>query len=283
VAIARFAISDRIFTEDEAGSQILGRLNRAPRFTKWMADVVRPYLGESVLELGAGTGNMTLQLIPRPSYWVSDVNPLYLDHLTKIALNRPYLQVCYTDGEKEETYPQTQRFDTVVCLNVVEHLADDRAALRNIYNVLADGGRAVVLVPCGPWLFGTLDTALGHQRRYSPEQLKDVAISAGFAVDSIIPFNRVGSIAWWINCRLLHRTSFGIWQIKALNLLTPLFRLMDRWLPLPPLSIIAVLRRGAPAETRSADSRPAVEYQHDESRPDRPDRPDRVDREHALR
>jgi len=54
--------------EDAYGSQILGRLNRAPRFIKWMADVIRPYVGEKVLEIGAGTGNLTLQLVPRQSF-----------------------------------------------------------------------------------------------------------------------------------------------------------------------------------------------------------------------
>ena len=162
-------------------------------------------------------------MIPRPLYCVSDINPLYLDHLSKLALNRPYLQVCFTDGEKGDTYPQNQRFDTVVCLNVVEHLADDSAALRNIYNVLEDGGRAIILVPCGQWLFGTLDTVLGHQRRYSPDQRRTLAVSGGFTVEDVLPFNRVGIAAWWLNGRVLRRTTFGIWQIKMLNLPLPYF------------------------------------------------------------
>ena len=76
-AILRFRFSDYIYAEDAYGSQILGRLNRAPRFIKWMADVIRPYVGEKVLEIGAGTGNLTLQLVPRRLYWASDINPLY--------------------------------------------------------------------------------------------------------------------------------------------------------------------------------------------------------------
>ena len=76
-AILRFRFSDCIYVEDAYGSQILGRLNRAPRFIQWMADVIRPYVGEKVLEIGAGTGNLTLQLVPRRLYWASDINPLY--------------------------------------------------------------------------------------------------------------------------------------------------------------------------------------------------------------
>ena len=242
-AILRFGFSDYIYAEDVYGSQVLGRLNRAPRFTKWMADVIRPYVGEKVLEIGAGIGNLTLQLIPRRMYWASDINPLYLTYLENIGLNRPYMRVGYTDGENSESFPKEQKFDTVICLNVVEHLADDLAALNNIRGVLEDGGRAIVLVPCGPWLFGTLDEVLGHQRRYTKKQLVELAEKAGFHLENVMAFNRVGVIAWWLNGRLLRKRTFGLWQIKMLNLLTPLFRVLDNFLPLPPLSLIAVLSK----------------------------------------
>ncbi len=242
-AILRFGYSDYIFAEDVYGSQILGRLNRAPRFTKWMADVIRPYVGEKVLEIGAGTGNLTVQLTPRRLYWASDINPLYLTYLENVGLNRPYMRVGYTDGEKGESYPKEQKFDTVICLNVVEHLADDLAALNNIRGVLEDGGRAIVLVPCGPWLFGTLDEVLGHQRRYTRKQLTELVEKAGFHLEKVLEFNRIGVIAWWLNACLLRRRTFGLWQIKILNVLTPLFRVLDNFLPLPPLSLIAVLSK----------------------------------------
>jgi glycosyltransferase involved in cell wall biosynthesis len=243
VAILRFGYSDYIYAEDVYGSQVLGRLNRAPRFTKWMADVIRPYVGQKVLEIGAGTGNLTVQLIPRSLYWATDINPLYLTFLENVGLNRPYMRVGYTDAEKGESYPAEQKFDTVICLNVVEHLADDLTALNNIRGVLEDGGRAIVLVPCGPGLFGTLDEVLGHQRRYTQKQLMEVAEKAGFHLENVLEFNRIGVIAWWLNGRLLRRRTFGLWQIKILNLLTPLFRVLDNFLLLPPLSLIAVLSK----------------------------------------
>jgi SAM-dependent methyltransferase len=142
-----------------------------------------------------------------------------------------------------ETFPTGQSFDTVVCLNVVEHVQDDVGALRNIHDALVDGGRAIVLVPCGQWLYGSLDEALGHCRRYSKNQLVSVAQQAGFRIEQVLKFNRPGAPAWWLNGRILRRKTFGLGQIRMLNILTPLFRLLDSWLPLPPLSIIAILRR----------------------------------------
>jgi 2-polyprenyl-3-methyl-5-hydroxy-6-metoxy-1,4-benzoquinol methylase len=70
--------------------------------------------------------------------------------------------VGYTDGEKGESFPKETKFDTVICLNVVEHLADDLTALSNFREVLEDQSRAILLVPCGPWLYGPLDQVLGH-------------------------------------------------------------------------------------------------------------------------
>jgi glycosyltransferase involved in cell wall biosynthesis len=250
-AIFRFSLSDQIYVEDIYGSQILGRLNRAPRFTKWMADVIRPYVAQRVLEIGAGTGNLTAQLIPRFSYWATDINPLYLMYLENVGRNRPYMRVAFTDAEKAASYPKDQTFDTVICLNVVEHLADDRGALLNIRSVLDAGGRAIILVPCGPGLYGTLDEVLGHQRRYTRESLEKLVTSAGFDLEKMLEFNRVGVIAWWLNGRVLRRRTFGLSQIKVLNVMTPIFRAVDKVLPLPPLSLIAVIKKSLSVDSQA--------------------------------
>jgi glycosyltransferase involved in cell wall biosynthesis len=242
-AILRYAVSDQLYTDDAYGAEILGRLNRAPRFNRWMADVIRPFVGDRVLEIGAGIGNMSMNLMPRSSYWATDINPMYIDYLVSLRATRPYMEVAHTDASSLATYPPGQAFDTVVCLNVVEHLEDDLGALHNIWNVLADHGRAIILVPCGPNLYGTLDEVLGHCRRYTVEQLVDVSQRAGFTVEQVVKFNRPGVAGWWLNGKILRRRKFGLAQIRLLNLLTPLFRLVDPWLPLPPLSIIGVLRK----------------------------------------
>ena len=240
-ALIKYGMSDRIYIDDEHGSAILARLNRAPRFTKWMADTIRPYVGERVLEIGAGIGNLTANLVPRTVYWASDVNPQYLDRLNKLKVTRPYLQVGYTDATAGETYPKGD-FDTIICLNVVEHIQDDVNALKNIRANLSEHGRAIVLVPSGPGLYGTLDNVLGHFRRYTRDQLVEACAHAGFRVEKILKFNRIGSPGWWLNGSVLKKTTFGFWQIKLLNWLVPLVRPIDRFLPLPHLSWIVVLR-----------------------------------------
>jgi hypothetical protein len=90
-----------------------------------------------------------------------------------------------------------------------------------------------------------LDEVLGHFRRYTKEQLVSVAAQAGFHVQEVLEFNRPGVAGWWLNACVLRRRTFGLGQIRMLNLLTPLFRRIDSWFPLPPLSIIAILEKPA--------------------------------------
>ncbi len=108
-AISRYAASDRIYAADGHGGEILLRLNRAPRFSRWMADVIRPYAGSRVLEIGAGIGNMTTHLMPRAVYWATDINPEYLDNLERLRANRPYLRVAHGTRWKQPLFPPRSR------------------------------------------------------------------------------------------------------------------------------------------------------------------------------
>lgn len=242
-AIARFAYSDHIYTGDEYGSQILGRLNRACRFNKWMSDTIRPYLGEHILEIGSGPGNLTRNLLPRKRYYATDINPLYLQALNRLKEGKPFLDVDFLDVTDGASFPQSSTIDTVICLNVLEHISDDLSALKNIYNLLDKNGRAIILVPNGPFLYGTLDEVLGHKRRYTKKQLEELGKQAGFTVKRIIGFNRIGSFAWFINGRILRKRTFSLLQISMLNVFTPLFKRLEPVTPLPPNSWIGVFEK----------------------------------------
>lgn len=250
-AIAGFAASDHVYKEDEYGSQILGRLARAPRFNAWMAETILPYCGQRVLEIGSGTGNLTRKLMPREAYVASDINPLYIDALRALLVDRPYLDVTRTDVTRASTFPRLSNgFDTVICMNVIEHVDDDVGALRNIREVLAPNGSAIVLVPQGPEIMGSLDEVLGHKRRYTRESLEQLAARAGFRVRELLTFNRVGRPAWWLNGMVLKRREFGLVQILTLNALTPVFKRVDRVLPFDALSLIAVMEPIEPISHR---------------------------------
>ena len=219
----------RIYTDDAHGGEIFERLNRAPRFTRWMADVIRPYMGDRVLEIGAGTGNMSVHLMPRTVYWATDMNPHYLDYLDTLRATRPYMRVGYTNAHGSGVVPRRANFRHGRVPECGRARRGRSSALCEIFGTcLADGGRAIILVPCGPKLYGTLDEVLGHCRRYTEEQTCRVSQHGripGRANVEIQSPRRAGLVAEWT--RFCGEKTFGLGQIRMLNLLTPIFRLMD--------------------------------------------------------
>ena len=246
-AILKYWLVDDLYTEDEYGSHILHRLERARRFNRWVADVIAPEVGSRVLEIGAGIGNITHALLPRDFYLASDINPHYLDYLANFAVGKPYLDVDCLDLEDAASFaPWTGRFDTVICLNVLEHVRDPLGALRNMRSALEPGGKLLLYVPQGPGLYSSLDEVLGHRCRYTREELRRELEETGFAVESLRDFNRFAVAGWWLNGRLLRRRYFSRVQLKVFDLLTPLLRRVDGWMPGRGLGLLAVARKSGP-------------------------------------
>lgn len=246
-AIFRFRFSDRICKHDAYGSDLVPRLSRAPRLTTWVADVIRPRVGRRVLELGAGVGHLTLRLVPRDVYCAADANPMFVRELEKLTATRPYLHAMRIDPADPSTLPQ-EKFDTIICQNVAEHLQEDAAALQALSGLLQDGGRLIVMAPQGPNLYGSLDRVLGHVRRYDAEAMKSLAERSGLRLSCMEGVNRAGSPAWWLNARLLRRRTFGLLQIKLFNALVPLIRHLHGLLPFPPMTLVAVMEKTAAAQ-----------------------------------
>jgi 2-polyprenyl-3-methyl-5-hydroxy-6-metoxy-1,4-benzoquinol methylase len=235
---------DDLYNADEYGSNILVHMSGVPKFNRWMADVIRPYIGARVLEVGAGLGSLTQSLLPRDRYTVSDVNPYYLDYLRNFATGKPYMAVERVDLSNAGDFESLKgRYDTVICLNVLEHLADEAGALANLRATLEPGGRAVILVPQDPALYGTLDEVLGHERRYTRQSFEEALKGANFEVEKIFDFNRVTTPAWRFNGQVLKRKHFSKLQLKIVNTMTWLFRRVDDLLPWEGASLSAVARK----------------------------------------
>jgi SAM-dependent methyltransferase len=250
-AIGRFALSEDLFVADQFGSETVARLSRAPHFQAWLADEIRPQLGARVLEIGSGTGDLTQLLLPRERYVATDVNPLCVRALQALEADRPYFRAKACDVLRSETFPEGD-FDTVLCVDVLGSVEDDLTALCNIRGALPHGGRAVIVVPRQPSLRGTLDRAAGYLRRYDEASLRELAGKAGFEVSRLTPFNRAGTAGWWLGGTVLRRRKFDVAAVMALNGLTPVLRKVDTRLPLPPLSLLAVLEAVPAAAAVSA-------------------------------
>jgi glycosyltransferase involved in cell wall biosynthesis len=240
LAIVRYALVDDLYKKDEYGSHILVVLEQATRFNTWMGRTLRPFVGDRVLEVGAGIGTLTNQFIPRDFYVASDINPHYLEYLRSYSVGKPYLNTRKLDVEDANDFEDLKsRFDTAIMVNVLEHV-DEESALRNLWSALEDGGRAVILVPQHVGLYGTLDVALEHRRRYTRASLEAALGRTGFRVERIFDFNRFSVPGWWLNGKVLRRTAFSRAQLKIVNTLVPVMSRLDRLLPWGGLSLIAV-------------------------------------------
>jgi glycosyltransferase involved in cell wall biosynthesis len=240
-AMLHFWIIDDLYHDDEYGSRILVELERTKNFNAWMANTLRPYLGDRVLEIGAGIGNLTSQFIPRDLYLASDINPHYLRYLRAYSYGKPYLHVRKIDVQDDADFVGLEgKFDTAVALNVVEHVPDPERAVANLFRALAPGGKAVILVPQHPGLYGTLDEGLGHFLRYTPDGLRALMTKAGFQMQEVFDFNRVSAGPWWFNGRVLKRRTFSPIQLKIFDAMLPIFRRVDRAWPWTGISVIGV-------------------------------------------
>jgi len=229
------------------GARILDSLAQTPRFNRWLADTVQPYVGPNVLEIGAGIGNLSQFLAARrKSYIASDIDQEHLSRLKVRFAHRPNLSLTHCDLSAPGDFTQMEaRVDTVICLNVLEHIEDDAVGLRNIFRSLKPGGVAVVLVPQDQSIYGTLDEVLGHYRRYSEPELRKKMEAAGFQVDRVVHFNRVTRPGWWFNGRILKRRHFSRFQLWWFDRLVWLWRAIDRLIPWPSVSIIAIGKKAA--------------------------------------
>jgi glycosyltransferase involved in cell wall biosynthesis len=241
MAMARFFLIDDLYKRDEYGSRMLGELEHSRRFNVWLGDTLRPFLGDRVLEVAAGVGTMTNQFIPREVYVTTDTSDHFLHYLRSYSFGKPYLRVLRFDpNQKGESEGLAHEFDTVLAVNLLEHSEDERQALGNLRDTLIAGGRAIIVAPQHPGLFGSLDRFLERRKRYSASEVQRLLEESGFRIETLIDFNRASVPGWWLNGKVLRRSSFSRLQLKVLDVITPALQRLDRFLPWRGLSVIAV-------------------------------------------
>ena len=222
------------------------RMERAQRYFEWQKDLVLPQLGHRVLEIGWGVGNFTRMLLDRELVVGIDIDSQCVQkHRERFAdcPNVVSLEMDAADGTIDGL--EQYGLDSVVALNVLEHIANDQAALESLWRLLPEGGRVVLIVPAFPLLSGPIDQLLGHYRRYTKTTLRDLAARGGFDLPLVRYMNTVGFFGWWLNARMLKKTEQSERQIAVFDsLIVPWLRRVEGLIP-PPFgqSLFAVLRR----------------------------------------
>ncbi len=230
------------------------RRGRLKRYNRWVWESMQPYIGQRVLEVGAGSGTMTRFLYGRELIVATDKETPYLDRLRNAFRRRPGIIVERFDVEADDSADLSRySFDTATLINVLEHTGDDEAALRRVHRLLVPGGRVIIFVPAGKDLYGSLDRGIGHQRRYERDELIDKLTRTGFEIERAAYQNQIARLAWLINSKVLGRKALPSAQSRLFDFLVPLFRALEGPNPSTGLSLIVVGRKaGRPEGALSA-------------------------------
>lgn len=221
----------------------------AVNYRRWLWDRTRPHLGPRVLEVGAGLGYMTELIAQRELAVAMELVPSYVDHLRN-KFPAPNVEVVAADATDAAAFdPYRGRITSAMSFNVLEHIHDDVAVLRNVHHALPPGGSFVVFVPAFPSIYGHMDAKIGHVRRYRRDQLVERASRAGFQVTTADYMNLPGFFAWWLNGRVLRFGSAAGGE-RTMRLYDAGVIRLARWMEThvrPPFgqSLFAVLRRSA--------------------------------------
>jgi glycosyltransferase involved in cell wall biosynthesis len=221
------------------GELTLKLLQKASRYNGWVYQMLRPHLGRDILEVGSGIGNMTRYFLGHGRVTASDISPFCIRELTRSFADYESVKVRSLDISRN-SYPELEIYDTIVCLNVLEHIENDVVALKNMHSLLKPRGRLLLYVPANPRLYCEIDRGVGHFRRYQLEELSDKMKQAGFRVSHSRHHNILGALGWWINGKVLGKKMINATDVGAFDMLLPLVKLQDRMDSRFALSILAV-------------------------------------------
>ncbi len=186
-------------------NDISGNLNHwdyIDRYSTWMYHVYQEYVGKKIFDVGAGMGRMvTYYINDAEKVLATDIFQKQVDFMNDKFSKYPYFEAKVIDVLEDELADYENSFDTVICINVLEHLSDDYLAVKKMKSLLEIGGRLILIVPAWQKLYCVLDKNVSHYRRYDPGRLDDIAEKNDLKILKHHYFNKLGIIPYWLKGR----------------------------------------------------------------------------------
>lgn len=248
-------------TEHDSLTSDLEALAGLENYHGWILDEIRPYLKTRLVEIGGGLGTFTkllahAHLLPHPAARLEVFEP---ERALCLRL-RDALQHAYPDLTRTGRLVVTEQFfqpapdqcDTIIMINVLEHIQDDQESIRAAYHSLSHGGTFIVYSPALPWLYSPHDKAVGHYRRYEMPRLEEIMRKEGFTVVAAKYMDCMGILPWYLLNVIGGSTSINPRLARFYDTwVVPLTRLIERlWRPGIGKNVLVVAQKGAAASAR---------------------------------
>ncbi|MET0650221.1 MAG: class I SAM-dependent methyltransferase [Pyrinomonadaceae bacterium] len=213
----------------------------ARNYHRWILDLFAPHMGRRLVEVGAGTGSFSELLLEREPDSLTLVEPSaemhgrLAEHVKGFRTQARVRTVNDTFAGAARLIAEDEPPDSVIYVNVLEHVADDAAELLIVHRALAPGGRLFVFVPALRWLYGSFDRQVGHLRRYTRGELSRKCERAGFRVLKSVYFDAAGVLPWWLKYRVLRSEKMEPAAVRVYDeFCVPVLRRVEALAP-PPL------------------------------------------------
>jgi 2-polyprenyl-3-methyl-5-hydroxy-6-metoxy-1,4-benzoquinol methylase len=216
-------------------------------YLRWQLEQFEPFLGKRILEVGCGVGAIVAQLGSKDLVMAVDLEPELVEFTRKRFAGSGY-EFAALDisalSPSDRSSLKAKVFDTVICINVLEHIKDDGAAVATMADLLVPGGTLALLTPAHPSLFGVYDVTDGHFRRYTKRRLRAIFEAAGLRVERLYHFNSAGAAGWWLRYKVMRRDHQTQGDYTLMQTLVPVLRAVESRVK-PPfgMSLIAVGRK----------------------------------------
>lgn len=227
-------------------------MSHLPNYFRWTYGKFTPWIKGTVVELGCGAGHGVRYYIDQIEHlYAVDCNSRLLESLRDTYAGNK-VTVINADLGNDWSALDTIRADTVIMMDVIEHFKDDEQLLARAAQLLKDNGRIVIKAPAQSNLYGEMDIASGHYRRYDRPDFRRLADKTGLQIKKIARLNPLGALAYGRRKKQNSNfsKSFSLWQLKGINAAMPLIQLLDAAPFLPGLSEICIMEKTAAAPTR---------------------------------
>lgn len=210
--------------------QSLDLLADTYNYNHWIYSLCRPFLGDSICEIGAGIGNLTRFFLSADRVVAVEPETKYTDALHALAARHLNLDVQHAALADYAAAP-VAACDSVLCVNVLEHIEDDAEAVGSLGRCVKPGGNVILYVPASPWSFGRLDEKLGHFRRYNKKMIRRLARQCGMRIDALRYVNFIGALGWCWRSRILKTEVIDHADARFVDRLVPYLSAMERIVP----------------------------------------------------